>query len=246
MYEGLARSAPVSYLEAADSTNTRLKAMARKGAEHGSVLIAGSQSEGRGRLGRSFISPEGGLYLSMLLRPDMPPEKAARLGCAAALAVCAALEDCGVQGACIKWPNDLLLCGKKLCGILCEAGHSSSGSFFVVLGIGVNVSTVDFPPELRDIAGSVYSLTGLRLEPEQLGRALIEQLDRICAAWGRDGEAFIDEYRRRCISPGKPVFVSHSGKKAMALSIEDDYALRLRYEGGIEDSVSFGEIFHME
>jgi len=243
MYEGILRKEPVHYLDSTDSTNTRLKELARQGAEHGSVLIAGSQTQGRGRLGRSFISPEGGLYLSILWRPETSAENAARLSCAGALAVCAALESFGVR-ADIKWPNDLLLHGRKLCGILAESGRDSRG-FYLVLGIGVNVLSEDFPPELRHIACSVLSGTGLYIHPEQLGRALICELDRIYEAWGEKGAAFLPEYRRRCITPGRELRLGGEEGRALALGIEDDYSLRVRTEDGEERSISFGEVFHI-
>ena len=120
------RHAPVYRFDRLDSTNTRLKALAREGAAPGTVLLAREQSGGRGRLGRSFASPPGGLYLSMLLRPACPPERCLSLTPLAAVAARRAVLDCTGLSPEIKWPNDLLLGGKKLCGILTEVRFYSN------------------------------------------------------------------------------------------------------------------------
>lgn len=154
------RGAPVLFEAELDSTNTRLKAMAAY-AEPGTVVAAGRQTGGRGRLGRSFASPPGGVYLSMLLAPAADLRACMTLTPTAAVAVRRALKKvCGL-GADIKWPNDLQFGGKKLCGILTES-VSAGGSFKLIIGIGVNLNTSmdELPPELHDTACSVYSVTG--------------------------------------------------------------------------------------
>lgn len=241
------RPAPVTLLKTTDSTNTGLKAMAKAGAVHGTVLAALEQTGGRGRLGRSFASPEGGLYMSILWRPALKPEQAAKLSCAGALAVCAAVENfCGVTPL-IKWPNDLLLDGKKLCGILCEGSWSESGGY-VVLGLGINVNTVTFPSELADKAVSLSQYTGKSFDIKALLEEIVCRLDMVYDNWGSDGAAFIDEYRRRCVTIGRYVTVDHLGKrlKAHALSISDNYGLLLQWSDGTIEEKSFGEILQLE
>lgn len=239
------RDAPVYFMESVNSTNTRLKELARQGAPQGTVVAALRQTGGRGRLGRSFSSPPGGLYLSILWRPEFPPEKASRLSCAGALAACAAIEEvCGVSPD-IKWPNDLLLGGKKISGILTEASWQGEGRSFVIVGTGINVNTRSFPEELRDIASSLYLETGKSWELERLASAFIARLDSVYEGWGEDGGAFIEEYRRRCITPGREVLIDHEGSRAKvrALAVEDDYSLLIQWPDGRREKKSFGEIF---
>ncbi len=238
------RDAPVYFMESVDSTNTRLKELARQGAPHGTVVAALGQTGGRGRLGRSFASPPGGLYLSILWRPDFPPEKAAQLSCAGALAASAAIEEvCGISPN-IKWPNDLLLNGKKISGILTEAAWQGEGGGFVIVGTGINVNTEQFPEGLKGIASSLYLETGRSWELERLAAAFIARLDSVYQGWGEEGAAFIEEYRRRCITPGRDILIDHEGGRARvhALSVEDDYSLLIRWPDGKTEKKSFGEI----
>lgn len=241
------REAPVYFMESVNSTNTRLKELARQGAPQGTVVAALRQTGGRGRLGRSFSSPPGGLYLSILWRPEFPPEKASRLSCAGALAACAAIEEvCGVSPD-IKWPNDLLLGGKKISGILTEASWQGEGRSFVIVGTGINVNTRSFPEELRDIASSLYLETGKSWELERLASAFVARLDSVYEGWGEDGGAFIEEYRHGCITPGREVLIDHEGSRAKvrALAVEDDYSLLIQWPDGKRERKSFGEIFQL-
>lgn len=241
------RKAPIYFAERTDSTNTRLKELARQGAPQGTVVAAREQTGGKGRLGRSFVSPPGGLYLSILWRPEFSPEKAARLSCAGALAACAAIEEVWGIAPDIKWPNDLLLKGKKISGILTEASWQGRGGNFVIVGTGINVNTESFPTELVDNASSLYLETGRRIEPEKLMAAFISRLDSVYRAWGEEGAPFLEEYRRRCITPGRDILIDHEGGRAKvhALSVEDDYSLLIQWPDGREEKKSFGEIFQL-
>ena len=239
------RKAPIYFAESTDSTNTRLKELARQGAPQGTVVAAREQTGGKGRLGRRFTSPPGGLYLSILWRPEFSPEKAARLSCAGALAASAAIEEvCGISPN-IKWPNDLLLNEKKISGILTEASWQGEGRSFVIVGTGINVNTECFPAELKDIASSLYLETGRHWDLEQLAAAFIARLDSVYQGWGEEGAAFIEEYRRGCITPGRDILIDHEGGRARvhALSVEDDYSLLVRWPEGRLEKKSFGEIF---
>ena len=145
--KGACRELPITVVEETQSTNTALRALAEAGAPEGTVYIAQSQTGGRGRMGRSFFSPAGtGLYLSLLLRPTTwEPARAAQLTAAAAAAMCEAIREVTGKEPGIKWVNDLLLDGKKVCGILTEASFSMESGVleYAVLGLGVNV----YPPE---------------------------------------------------------------------------------------------------
>lgn len=208
-------------------------------AADGTAVAALSQSAGRGRSGRSFLSPEGGLYLSMLLRPELTPERLPTLTPVAAVAVCRAVERvCGASGS-IKWPNDVVLGGKKICGILTES-VLGQGRACVIVGIGVNANTRDFPEELRPIAGSVRDVTGEDCDLLALAGALIEELDACYASWLSGGAETLSEYRRRCISCGHEVLVGE--RRGFARAIGEDYALLVSYPDGTEEAVRFGEV----
>ena len=152
-------------LEQVDSTNNYLKRLALEGAPEGTVAVADAQSAGRGRLGRSFQSPPGtGIYLSILLRPPVAPERAVNLTACTAVAVCDAIEFAvGVRPQ-IKWTNDVLMDRRKICGILTEMSvEGETGALqSIVVGIGVNCNQgmEDFPEEIRHVAGSVAMAAG--------------------------------------------------------------------------------------
>ena len=237
------RSAPVLYKPELDSTNMECKRLATAGAASGTVVVASRQSAGRGRLGRSFASPEGGLYLSMLLRALDPPERNLSLTPGTAVAVCRAVERvCGVSCA-IKWPNDLQLGGKKICGILTES-FSAAGELWLVLGVGVNVNTRAFPPELEEIAGSLWQLTGRETDMEGFARTLIGELDRMVGGWQRDSATCLAEYRARCVTPGQDVLIWQNGgsRPARAVGIHDDFSLAVLLPDGTREDIRFGEV----
>ncbi len=232
------RRAPVLYEECVDSTNLFLRRMADSAAD-GTAVVAASQSAGRGRLGRTFLSPEGGIYLSVLLRPDVEPSRLPTLTPVAAVAVCRAVESvCGARCK-IKWPNDVLLGGRKICGILVES-VLGDGSPCVIVGIGINGNTSSFPEELLPIAGSIASVTGERCDLQALSAALLQELDALYAVWLSDGSAVLEEYRRLCINIGREVSVGE--RRGQTLAVGDDYSLLVRWSDGSEESLCFGEV----
>lgn len=222
------------FFDSTDSTNDRLKALASRGAEEGTAVVSDSQTAGRGRLGRSFLSEKGrGIYMSVLLRPDCSAESALGLTACAAAAVCRALERFGVNAG-IKWVNDIFLNGKKICGILCESSIGADGRLrYAVIGIGINVLGVDFPEELRDIAGSVESQCGVSLSRAELCTAVYDELLEIYRDWQKDSACCLDDYRRRCFIIGKRVRVlSPSGERtAEVLGIDADFGLSVSVDG---------------
>ncbi len=234
---------PILHVEETDSTNLAIRRLAEEGAADGTVLWASRQTAGRGRLGRGFASPEGGLYLSMLLRQSAEPARDLSLTPAAAVAAARTLRqgcalDCG-----IKWPNDLMAGGKKICGILCES-FAAQGTRWVVLGLGLNVNTESFPPELREIAVSARQLTGRTTPLPVLAERLAMEL-RAAARAAREGnKALLTEYRRLCVSTGREVLLLREGlgRPAFALGVNGDYSLRVRLPDGTEENVRFGEV----
>lgn len=234
----LSRRAPSYFELSVDSTNLVLRRMAGTAAD-GTAVAALEQSAGRGRSGRSFLSPAGGLYLSMLLRPDVEAERLPTLTPVAGVAVCRAIERvCGVSGA-IKWPNDVVLGGKKICGILVESVFGS-GAPCVIVGIGVNANTREFPAELRAIAGSIRDVTGRDCDLEELAAVLMEELDACYAAWLAGTDEALEEYRRRCLTVGREVLVG--GRRGFARAIGEDYSLLVGYPDGTQEAVRFGEV----
>ena len=177
---GPERTALLRCVDTADSTNSMLRELARAGAEEGTTLIALRQTAGRGRQGRSFCSPPGGLYLSLLITPaqlSRPAAITARAGVAAAEAVEAV---CGLSCG-IKWVNDLVYRERKVCGILAEGLSGLPGGSRVVLGLGLNVHTprASFPPELRDTAASLAEFAQGEVSLSLLAAELIRRLDRL-------------------------------------------------------------------
>lgn len=244
-----ARRDTVRVFDSIDSTNTYLKREAMLGAPGGLCAVANEQTAGRGRVGRSFLSaPDCGVYLSLLLRPTCAPADCATLTSHAAVAVCRAIARvCHVQPG-IKWTNDIVLKGKKICGILTELSlEGESGAVdSVVIGIGINANNrpEDFPPELREIAGSIYGATGEHVCRAELSAALITELDAMTLAWSADPRAYLDVYRSLCLTTGKEVRVlrGDTERSAFAESVTDDFALLVRYPDGSREALVGGEV----
>lgn len=231
-----------------DSTNTALKKLAAEGAGAGLALIAGEQSAGRGRMGRSFFSPPGcGVYLSLLLRPRLPAREATKITACAAVAVAETLEELSGKQTRIKWVNDVFMDGKKTCGILTEAALDceSSQLDYAVVGIGVNVREPagGFPPELRDIAGAAF---GQRESPELRCRVAAGILDRLwtfCEALPED--RCFEAYRSRSLVLGREVELLSPGADpvpARILELLPDYSLLAELPDGSRRRVFSGEV----
>lgn len=234
--------------EEVDSTNNIAKQLGAQGAPHGMVVVTEHQTGGRGRLGRSFVSPPGGVYLSVLLRPAVELGHLMHLTALAAVATRRAIADsCGVE-ADIKWTNDLQWHGKKLCGILTELScEAESGRLeYAVIGIGINCNTEieQLPPEVRPIATSLADITGRELDPNELALALIRRLQELAEVLEGDRRPWMLEYRRACVTLGKRVVLLRGGEQipAFALDVNEDGGLVVRYEDGSIGTVNSGEV----
>ena len=236
--------------EELDSTNNYLKTLPE--APDGLAVTADSQTAGRGRMDRSFQSPKGqGIYLSVLLRPRLSPDRLPPVTALAGVAVCAAVERvCGVRPG-LKWPNDPVLNGKKLCGILTEMSlEAETGRVqSLVLGIGINVSQgpEDFSPQVREMATSLGQALGKPVSRPRLTAALLEELDRTYAALlAGDLSAYLSAYRRDCVNLGKTVqllpFGGGERETAQAVDIDEDFSLVVRGPDGKERTVRSGEV----
>ena len=220
-----------------DSTNAMLKSM--EAAPHGTILCAEGQTAGRGRLGRSFVSQEGGLYLSLLLKRSEPLEELLHLTPMAAVAVRRAIMDlCPVEVE-IKWINDLLVKGKKICGILTEIAPQGG----IILGIGMNCNQKHFPEELRSIAASLWEFCG-EVDREALLRALILRLKELDQCLFSHRKQWMEEYASHCCSIGKDVLLlSPTGRReAFAEGIGEMGELLVRLPDGSHESITMGEI----
>ena len=205
----------ITFLEEVDSTNTRLLALARQGAPEGTVLIARVQTGGKGRRGREFRSQAGGLYLSVLLRPGLPLDRLTLATPMAAVAVLEALKTLGVNAG-IKWVNDILLNGEKLCGILAEVAGPDPARPGLVLGVGVNVEQTSFPPELSGIATSL-ALEGYPVTVEETAEALLGRLPDLAGDLAAGNTAaWMKSYAQNCLTLGKQVYVLSGDRRTPA------------------------------
>lgn len=231
------------------STNTYAKQIALEGAPDGTVIVANCQTAGRGRMSRSFQSPrDKGIYLTALLKPDLPLERLLPVTTMAGVAVCDAVEAvCGVRPQ-LKWPNDPVLNGKKLCGILTELslvaenGEMSS----LALGIGLNVGQADFSPEVAEIATSLELELGRPVSRPALAAALIREIDKLYAALlAGDLAPYLAAYRRSCVNLGKTVqlIASDGGRETVtAVDVDQDFGLVVRDADGKLRTVRSGEV----
>ena len=233
------------WYEAIDSTNTRAKQMAREGAPHGTVLVAGHQTGGRGRMGRTFQSPAGeGMYLSVILRPGCTPDRLMHLTCAAGVAACDAVEQvCGIRPQ-VKWINDLVLGNRKLGGILAEMSFDQGVVDYAVIGIGLNCLQTAFPEPIADIATSLTLHTGKSISPALMAGAMIDALWRMSQNLLTEKEAIMARYKENCITLGKSVQVLREDRvlPAKALDLDSDGGLLVEYPDGRRQVVSSGEV----
>ena len=238
----------MQYFPTIGSTNDVLKDLAKQDAPHGTAIVAGHQSGGRGRRGRSFHSPEDmGIYLSILLRPNCPPEQLMHLTCAVGEAMCDATEQaCGLRPG-IKWTNDLVFGKHKLGGILTELGMSPQGTVaYTVIGIGINCCqrVQDFPPEIRDMAASLQMVTGQQIDRDALAAAMLEALYRMDGILLTNPAGILSRYRRDCITIGQEICVVRGDevRRGKALDVDDLGALVVSYADGTVEAVNSGEV----
>jgi len=230
------------------STNDVIEKLARDGVEEGAVVFAESQTRGRGRLGRKWLSPAGkGLWFSVLLRPNIRPQAATQLMVAAAVSLAAAIQEQTGLAPEIKWPNDLLIRGKKVAGILTELSAELDHVKYVILGIGVDVNLAanDFPAELRKLATSLKIETGRSLRRAELAAAILLALDADYARLGRHEFSTIrEEWQGLCSTLGHNVTIRIGDRSlcGLAESLDEDGALLLRTEHGHLERATGGDV----
>ena len=234
--------------ESIDSTNAYLKRIASDGAQDGMVAVAAEQTAGRGRRGRVFQSAAGkGVYLSVLLRPQLAAEQLMPLTGLCAVAMCDAVEKvCGVRPQ-VKWTNDLILNGKKLGGILTELGMENGALSYVIIGVGINISQQkeDFDGEVKDLATSLECELCREVSKNELAAAMIAALDTLHDDLRHGNTAgYVERYRRDCVTLGKEVQLLWQDvrEKVFALDVDEQFGLVVRREDGKIDTIRTGEV----
>lgn len=188
--EGTSLVRSIKLLDSVDSTQNIAQRLAEEGAPEGTLVIADHQTTGRGRLGRSWVSPAGkGVWMSLVLRPGIPLQFAPQLTLLAAVALCRALKSVTALEIGIKWPNDLLIGGKKISGILLESTAEDERLRYIIAGIGVsvNLERTDYPPELHDVATSLLIESGQKIDRSDVVAAFIRQFEHLYALYQQEG-----------------------------------------------------------
>ena len=200
----------IFYYDVIDSTNTRAKQLAEEGHGTGTLVVADRQDAGRGRRGRSWEGPAGsGIYMTLVLKPEINPNNASMLTLVAALAVSGAISTCAGVQAGIKWPNDIVMDGKKVCGILTEMSAQFDYVNHIVVGIGINVHNESFPKEIEDVATSIYLQSGEHINRARLIEEILEQFERYYAIYLKteDLSGLVNEYNSRLVNMQQKVRV---------------------------------------
>lgn len=238
----------ISVFSSVTSTNTILKEMAEQGAKEGTVIIAEEQTAGRGRTGKQFYSPKGtGIYISILLRPDIPAEESLFLTTSAAVATARAIEDVSDKRALIKWVNDIYLEDKKTCGILTEGAFNvETGKLdYAIVGIGINVCIPGggFPDNIKDIATAIFDKQTDSINKRSI---LIANLLDYFMEYYKDfkSKSYVKEYIERSMIIGKTITIIEGSKTSVAKAIDIDKNCRLKvqFEDGTTKWLSSGEV----
>lgn len=236
----------IYFYEQTDSTNNCIKALAREGKPEGVIAVAEMQTAAKGRRGKSWQSPKGtGVWFSILLKPNIMPSEAPILTLLAGLAVCRAIrQQTGLQSE-IKWPNDILISGKKVCGILTELDAEMDSVHFVITGIGINVNIEEFPEELQQTATSLKIEKGQTISRKSIIKAVLEEFEKIYLQYEKECSflPFRQEYKKYCINIGKELQVlSKQSFTAKGIDITEQGELLVQKQTGEKVVVFSGEV----
>ena len=238
----------IHHFQTLDSTNSKAYELALNGAEEGEVVIAESQEKGKGRLGRQWFSPPFlNIYVSLILRPKIPPHRASLVTLMAAVATADAIRNFSGLLPLIKWPNDILLRGRKVAGLLNEIHSEVDRIHFVILGIGINLNMDEkmFSKEIRNVATSLKIETGQVVSRKDFLQSLFLELERWYATFSEEGSAVIlKAWRDWAHIKGKQVKVTSFGATLVcrAIDVDSDGALLLETEDGTRKRVVAGDI----
>ncbi len=238
----------IEYFKEIDSTNIKAKDLAEGGAPEGTVIIAEKQVKGRGRKGRTWLSPEGeGIYASLILRPAMAPSGAPKITLMTAVAIAEALLSLVQIKITIKWPNDIMIRGKKLAGILTEISTDMDAVNYIIVGLGLNVNTPsqDFTEELKDRATSIYIETGEPISRARLVRAYLEYFEKYYEMFKANNfTPIMNRWKQLSNIIGQKIIVDVIGKKHVGkvTDIDDEGVLILRDDEGGSQRIFSGDI----
>ena len=237
----------ILYLDEVDSTNTAAKKAAENGAVHGTLVVSERQTGGKGRRGRAWDSPRGpGIFMTLSLRPNMAPVHASMLTLVAALAVADGIRECTGAESLIKWPNDIVMSGKKVCGILTEMSADPDCINYVAVGIGINVNMEEFPEEIRGVAASIFTETGKKTKRSLLISAVMAAFERYYEVFMKttDMSGLLEDYNGKLANCGRTVRVldpagEYSGT---AIGIDREGELLVEMEDTTVRRVLSGEV----
>ncbi len=236
----------VRLLPSVESTNTLAMELAAQGAPEGTIVIAEMQTGGKGRRGRQWISPRGNLYLSVVLRPDVPLHKAPLITLMGAVAVATAVGTRCAIAAGIKWPNDVLVNGKKVCGLLTEMSAEQDRIRHIVLGIGVdvNMDIVELPEELRSTTTTLRTETGRRVDRAALTQEILRELEDWYDVFLDHPSYVLEEWERLNITTGNRVTVGGTGETIAGIAerIDQEGRLVIRQDDGTLRTVAAGDV----
>ncbi len=232
-------------LKSTDSTNNEIKKIAALGEESGTVVTAETQTSGRGRFGRQWSSDKGGLYFSILLRTDLPPSNIAAITLAAGYAVCLAVREYTGLDARIKWPNDIIVENRKICGILTEIAAQSDSIDYIIIGIGININNTEFPDEIKHKASSIHLETNKNIDKSDFFRTVLIYLDKVISSFLIS--ISIDDmssFKRICATIGREVSVKRGDTvlTGIAKDITPLGELVIETENTREIKISSGEV----
>ncbi len=238
---------PVKYFREIDSTNDEAKRLAAEGAAEGTLVVADSQTKGKGRSGREWsMKPGSAVAMSLLLRPELPPERISMVTLVMGLAAAKVCRRLYRLPAMIKWPNDVVVNGRKLCGILTELGEDSLHHPFVVIGVGINVNETAFPEKIRDVATSLQRELGEKQNRARLIAECIREFEKLYGEFlkTKDLSLLTDTYEKLLVNRGRTVRVLEPGNEyeGTALGISARGELLVRGEDGTVKNVYAGEV----
>ncbi|MBO5088084.1 MAG: biotin--[acetyl-CoA-carboxylase] ligase [Lachnospiraceae bacterium] len=235
----------IIYEEIMESTNKYAKKLGEENVTNGTVVVTKKQTAGRGRRGRNWISPEGNCYFSLLLKPSIQTEHASRLTLVSALALAEAIKNVAGLETQIKWPNDVVVDGKKLCGILTESSIDVDGLKYVVIGIGINVNQKKFDPEIDSMATSISLQLGQDVECAHMIAEFLNCFEMYFSIFiqTEDLSMLLSQYNALLVNKNREVrIVDQSERVGVAIGINDVGELLVRNNAGVVESVNAGEV----
>lgn len=240
-------SGELCYYESIDSTNEEAKRKAALGAPDESLFFADNQTAGKGRRGRTWISPKGeDIFFSLLLRPDLPVSCASMLTLIAAMAAAEVSEKYSGETCQIKWPNDIVLHNKKICGILTEMGLEMNEISYIVVGVGFNINRKEFPEEISEMGTSLFRETGKKIPRARFLADFIEGFMKRYHRFLREQNlaSFVEEYESHLVNIGRKVKIIKKGQEKIrtALGINEKGELIVQDENGEKENVFSGEV----